>query len=90
MVGMVCAGGGKLIHCLFSSSIIRKFLTHDIEYRTAMNSGMGKCSSFMGDASMKTVKLESRRQLLLALLNSVNQSQTWQCHCIETWHMKAL
>ena len=41
-----------------------------------------------GDTAVKIAEKESMQQLTTTPLLSFSQSQTWQCPCINTWHMK--
>ena len=53
-----------------------------------LNNGMGQYFGFIGDISAKPVQRKSVKQFSATPLNSISQSQPWQCPCIDTRHVK--
>ena len=43
-------------HCLFHLSLFISFLTHDNEYKIALNNRLNEPSGFKSDASVKIVR----------------------------------
>ena len=47
----------------------------NIDYRTAVNHGLGEPTGFVGDTSVKMVEVDSLEQLTTTQLNSFSRSQ---------------
>ena len=68
---------------------LTKFLTYDLKYTMALNSGMSETSGRKSNTSVRPAWRESVKQLSTTALNSFNRDKTRQRPCIEIRHVKS-